>query len=78
MPKKSIGISPKQKETLAAIIKISKRGYPPSLMEIAEELGLDYTGSVRLHLRGLVRLGYIQRTPKTARGLKVLKTAPLS
>ncbi|MBV8234472.1 MAG: helix-turn-helix domain-containing protein, partial [Acidimicrobiia bacterium] len=39
------------------------RGYPPSVREIGQEVGLTSTSTVHAHLGTLQRLGYLRRDP---------------
>lgn len=50
---------------------MEKRGYPPSLREIGEAVGLTSTSSVSHHLRTLQRAGYLHRDSGRARTLEV-------
>lgn len=48
-----------------------RRGYPPSVREIAEAVGLSSTSSVHSHLRVLQRDGYLRRDPAKPRALEI-------
>jgi repressor LexA len=48
-----------------------QRGYPPSVREIAEAVGLSSTSSVHSHLRVLQRDGYLRRDPAKPRALEI-------
>ena len=50
---------------------MDERGRPPSVRELAAGLGLRSTRSAADHLHRLHRLGAIERTPRTARGISV-------
>lgn len=50
---------------------IAKRGFPPTMREIARVLGIKSTNGVSDHLTALERKGHIRRTP-TARGLEIV------
>ena len=41
---------------------IREKGYPPSVRELGERLGLKSTATVHSHLRTLERKGYLERT----------------
>ncbi|MDQ3946546.1 MAG: helix-turn-helix domain-containing protein, partial [Actinomycetota bacterium] len=43
------------------------RGYPPSVREIGEAVGLTSTSTVHAHLATLQRLGYLRRDPTKPR-----------
>lgn len=47
------------------------RGYPPSIREIAETVGLHSTSSVSYHLRELERKGFLRREGKKPRAVDV-------
>ena len=48
-----------------------QRGYPPSVREIGEAVGLTSTSTVHAHLASLQRLGYLRRDPTTPRAIEV-------
>jgi repressor LexA len=50
---------------------VQKRGYPPSMLEIGEAVGLTSTGSVSYQLRMLQRKGYLHRDVGRARTIAV-------
>ncbi len=47
------------------------RGYPPSVREIGEAVGLTSPSTVHSHLASLQRMGYIHRDPTKPRALEV-------
>jgi repressor LexA len=47
------------------------RGYPPSVREIGEAVGLTSTSTVHAHLGTLERLGYLRRDPTKPRAIEV-------
>ena len=47
------------------------RGYPPSVREIGEAVGLTSTSTVHAHLSTLQRLGYLRRDPTKPRAIEV-------
>ncbi|HSJ26769.1 MAG TPA: transcriptional repressor LexA [Acidimicrobiia bacterium] len=51
---------------------VAERGYPPSVREIGEALGLSSPSTVHSHLSSLVKLGYIRRDPTKPRAIEVL------
>ena len=73
MATKLSNLTPRQADTLAAINKLSKKGYPPTLHEIRVEMGLESTNSVRTHLDELERKGSISRAANLARSIRVLE-----
>lgn len=52
--------------------EIHRKGYPPSVREIGEALGLSSSSTVHAHLAALERQGYIRRDPSKPRALEVL------
>ena len=48
-----------------------RRGYPPSVREIGEAVGLTSTSTVHAHLGTLQRLGYLRRDPTKPRAIEV-------
>jgi repressor LexA len=65
-------ISPRQREILVFIeSQIAERGYPPSVREIGEAVGLTSPSTVHTHLNTLERLGFIRRDPTKPRAIEV-------
>lgn len=50
---------------------VSDRGYPPSIREIGDAVGLTSTSSVAHQLRALERKGYLRRDPNRPRAVDV-------
>jgi len=50
---------------------VTDRGYPPSIREIGEAVGLTSTSSVHSQLEALQRKGYIRRDPTKPRAIEV-------
>ena len=50
---------------------VEDRGYPPSVREIGEAVGLTSTSTVHAHLGTLQRLGYLRRDPSKPRAIEV-------
>jgi repressor LexA len=48
-----------------------QRGYPPSVREIGEAVGLTSTSTVHSHLQTLEELGYLRRDPTKPRAIEV-------
>lgn len=67
-------LTDKQKEVLAFITrKVREDGFPPTLQEMADELGVKSNNAVLNHLSALERKGYIEkRKDGTSRGIRVL------
>jgi len=66
-------LTPKQAEILA-IIKdnLRKKGYPPSVREIGQAVGLSSSSTVHGYLRKLEKMGYLRRDPAKPRAIEVL------
>ena len=65
-------LTAKRKEILEFIAdQQSKRGYPPSVREIGEAVGLTSSSTVHAHLATLQRLGYLRRDPTKPRAIEV-------
>src|SRR2546421_7316142 len=64
--------TPRQQSILAFIEQqMRDRGYPPSVREIGEAVGLTSTSTVHAHLSTLQRLGYLRRDPTKPRAIEV-------
>ena len=65
-------LTPRQREILNVIEQnMQERGYPPSVREIGEAVGLNSPSTVHNHLATLQRLGYLYRDPTKPRALEV-------
>jgi repressor LexA len=66
-------LSERQRDILAFLREsIAKNGYPPSVREIGEAVGLSSSSTVHSHLNTLENHGFIRRDPSSARALTVL------
>ncbi len=71
-PPDATGLTPRQQRVLAHIKdSIEMRGYPPSMREIGQAVGLTSTSSVAHQLRVLEEKGYLKRDPNRPRALEV-------
>jgi len=50
---------------------VERRGFPPSVREIGEEVGLGSPSTVHAHLETLERLGYLRRDPTKPRAIEI-------
>ena len=67
------GLTRRQEEILDFIrAEVHRRGFPPSVREIGEAVGLSSSSTVHSHLDALERKGYIRRDPSKPRALEVL------
>lgn len=65
-----------QERVLRFVMKFARlNGFPPTQTEIGRALGYKSSNSVALHLETLVRKGYVQRKPNTARGIRLTDSA---
>jgi repressor LexA len=62
-------------EYIAATLRA--RGYPPSVREIAQAVGLASTSAVHHHLESLEREGYLERGATRSRAIRLTPTAAL-
>lgn len=66
-------LTPRQQAVLTTIQKaIAERGYPPSMREIGEVVGLTSSSSVSHQLNALEKKGYLRRDPKRPRAMEVV------
>nr|WP_280200552.1 transcriptional repressor LexA [Nocardia cyriacigeorgica] len=62
----------RQRKVLEVIrTSVTERGYPPSIREIGDAVGLTSTSSVAHQLRTLERKGYLRRDPNRPRAVDV-------
>jgi len=62
----------KRQEILECIaVSLRERGYPPSVREIGEAVGLTSSSTVHAHLAVLQREGYLRRDPTKPRAIEV-------
>ncbi|AVQ99132.1 lexA repressor [Oceanobacillus picturae] len=52
--------------------EVTKKGYPPSVREIAEAVGLASSSTVHGHLSRIESKGYIRRDPTKPRAIEIL------
>ena len=68
-------LSDRQKNILKYIeAYVDERGYPPSIREIGDRVGISSTSVVDYNLRVLERDGYIRRDREVSRGLELVGT----
>ncbi len=66
-------LTARQEEILSFICsEVHRRGFPPSVREIGEAVGLSSSSTVHSHLSALETKGYIRRDPSKPRALEVL------
>ena len=66
-------LSKKQEEILTYIKDFTlEKGYPPTVRDICEAVGLKSTSSVHAHLSTLERNGFIRRDPTKPRAIEII------
>jgi repressor LexA len=67
------GVLTERQRTILQVIRasVTNRGYPPSIREIGDAVGLTSTSSVAHQLRTLERKGYLRRDPNRPRAVDV-------
>jgi len=67
-----VTLTPRQRQILAYIeASMRERGYPPSVREIGDAIGLTSPSTVHTHLGNLQRLGFLTRDGSKPRALEV-------
>jgi repressor LexA len=71
-PPDAAGLTPRQRKVLEVISdSVVRRGYPPSMREIGESVGLTSTSSVAHQLSTLERKGFLRRDANRPRAVEV-------
>ncbi|WP_058235560.1 transcriptional repressor LexA [Devriesea agamarum] len=66
-------LTPRQRRILEKIASaIQHRGYPPSMREIGDAVGLNSPSSVSHQLQALERKGFLRRDPKRPRAMEIV------
>lgn len=66
-------LTPRQRQILEFIKReVQQRGYPPSVREIGQAVGLNSSSTVHGHLAKLEAKGYIRRDPTKPRAIELL------
>jgi repressor LexA len=72
-PADGSGLTPRQRLVLEVIRdSVTRRGYPPSMREIGEAVGLTSPSSVAHQLASLERKGFLRRDPNRPRAIEIL------
>jgi repressor LexA len=72
-PADAHGLTPRQRRILEVIkVAVESRGYPPSIREMGEAVGLASSSSVAHQLKTLEQKGFLRRDPNRPRALEVL------
>ena len=73
------GLTARQRLVLETIrSSVESRGYPPSMREIGEAVGLTSPSSVKHQLTALERKGYLRRDPNRPRAIEVVHAGRLA
>jgi repressor LexA len=65
-------LTPRQRQILEFIdAEVRQRGFPPSVREIGQAVGLTSTSTVHAHLETLQEKGYLRRDPTKPRAIEV-------
>jgi repressor LexA len=66
-------ITDRQRQILDLILEtVDRRGYPPSVREIGDAVGLSSPSTVHSHLSSLVEAGLLRRDPTKPRAIEVV------
>jgi repressor LexA len=73
VPTSKSRLSRRQEQILFFIREsVESRGFPPSIREIGEAVGLSSSSTVHSHLRSLETKGYLKRNPSKPRSIELL------
>jgi repressor LexA len=71
-PPDETGLTPRQRKVLEVIRSaVERKGYPPSMREIGEAVGLTSSSSVSHQLATLEKKGFLRRDPNRPRAIEV-------
>jgi repressor LexA len=71
-PELTPSLTPRQRQVLEFIdAEVRDRGYPPSVREIGEAVGLSSSSTVHAHLAALQEKGFLRRDPTKPRAIEV-------
>jgi len=69
-------LSQKQVQILDFMYRfVDEKGYPPSIRDIEEGVGISSTSVVHYNLKILERQGYLRRDPEVSRGIELADTS---
>jgi repressor LexA len=67
-------LTQRQREVYEFVVSyVDSHGYPPTVREIGEAVGLASPSTVHAHLANLERAGYLRRDPTKPRALELMK-----
>lgn len=68
-----VSLSPRQAQILSFIVsRVQEKGYPPSVREIGDHVGLSSPASVHAHLVALENKGVIRKNPLKPRTIEIV------
>lgn len=68
------GLTRRQNDILTFVRRYTEsHGYPPSVREIGQAMGVTSSSTVHSHLAALERKGYLRRDPSKPRALEILR-----
>jgi repressor LexA len=68
-----VPLAPRQRDVVAAIRRLAKEhGYPPTIRELGDDLGITTPNGVKQHLRLLARKGWVTWEEGKARTLRLV------
>ncbi|GAB6180779.1 transcriptional repressor LexA [Desulfotomaculum defluvii] len=68
-------LNTREAEVLRVIIEnVKQKGYPPSVREIGEIVGLSSSSTVHSYLKRLEQKGYLKRDPTKPRAIEIINT----
>lgn len=72
-----IGLTNRQSEVLSTIKDYQSRlGFPPTVKELAELIGVSSPNAAAEHVKALKKKGYISIAPGAARGISLIEQKP--
>jgi repressor LexA len=75
--RKGVNLTARQNQILSFIKEtLQQKGYPPSVREIGQAIGLSSSSTVHTHLSKLEELGLIRRDPTKPRTIEILEDSP--
>jgi repressor LexA len=76
-PKEFNNLSKRQKNMLTYMDEyVGLHGYPPTIREIGEATGINSTSVVNYNLNKLVDAGFLERSDRVSRGMRLIKALP--
>jgi repressor LexA len=78
-PAEPATLTDRQRQVLDYIRRtVSERGYPPTVREIGDAVGLSSPSTIHSHLAALVKAGAIRKDPTKPRAIEILEPAPVA